>query len=63
MIMRESYIGSNIVEIELATGRAANVDAASNRNGLGLVGLAILEVLELVLKVPNVVGDVVLCGC
>lgn len=53
-------LGADIVEEELASGGAANVDSASKLDHLFLVGFAILEVGELFFEVANVVRNMIL---
>ena len=49
---------ADIVEEELGASRAADVDTTGELDSLGLVGLAILEVREVLLKVADIVVDV-----
>lgn len=58
----ETYIRAEVVEVQLGTSRALHVYSATERNLLGLVHLAILEVREFLLKVADVVGDVELAN-
>lgn len=51
-------LGADVVEIELAACGATNVDAAGELNLPSLVGLTVLDVLELLFELANVVGDV-----
>lgn len=54
------YIGTNVVEEELGTSRTADIDSPSQLDRSRLVGFAILEVLEVLLKLANVVIDMIL---
>lgn len=57
-----TYVGANVVEVELGAGRTADVYSASESKELVLVGFAVLEVGEFLFKVANVVGNVELEG-
>lgn len=53
-----SYVGSDVVEVQLAAGRSLDVDSSSQRNLLFLIAFAILESGKVLFEVANVVGDV-----
>lgn len=54
-----THLRADVVEEELATSRAADVDTAGKLDGgLGLVELAVLEVSELVRELADVVVDI-----
>lgn len=53
-----TYIGADIVKVELGTCRALDVYSATKSNLLGLIALAVLEVREFLFKVADVVVDV-----
>lgn len=61
--LKSCALGTDIVEEKLATGRALDVDSASELDNLGPVGLAVLEVGEFVGELADVVVDVVLQPC
>lgn len=62
-LVADTNLGAYVIEEELAARGAADVDSAGELDGLRLVGLAVLEVGELLGKVPDVVGDLKLqCG-
>lgn len=58
--LKSCAIGTDIVKVELGASRAADINSSSQLDGLGLVGLSILEMLELLLELADVVVDVVL---
>jgi hypothetical protein len=60
--LQSGAFGADVVEEELAASRATDVDSASELDHLGLIGLAILEVGELVGKLADIVVDVELAG-
>lgn len=54
----QADLGADVVEVELAAGRALDVYSSRQLDLLGRVGLAVLEVGELVGELADVVGDV-----
>lgn len=58
MRQEATNLGANIVEEQLGSSRAADIDTTSELDGLGLIGLAVLEVGELLLEAADIVVDV-----
>jgi hypothetical protein len=52
-----AHLRADIVEEQLAAGRSFDVDSAGQGNLLGCVGLAVLEVGELLGELADVVGN------